>query len=51
MDSEFWKNIAEEWIIIRSVDDTMKTKEIIDNLFEKELEKREPEKSMFDDLI
>lgn len=51
MDNQFWENIAEEWIIIRSVEDTMKTKELIDNLFEEELKKREPEKSIFDELI
>lgn len=51
MDNQFWETIAKEWIIIRSVEDMMKTKVVIDNLFEEELKRREPEKSMFDELI
>ena len=51
MDSQFWETIAEEWVIIRSVEDRMRTKEVIHNLFEEELNKRQLEKSIFDELI
>lgn len=47
----FWKYIAEEWSNIRSIEDSDMTIETVDNLVEEELDKRERERSIFDELM